>query len=142
LPNETSPQSGTLTGVWNGSYGYDNILGVPDNAFVAILIEFGGSLSGTIHETLGLADGSVHDANATLRGDHQGDEVDFVKTYGDALSWLASIIYVGTLSADANVIEGHWHIPSEEGPIVGRFVMTRNLRSEKSKARTSVTEKV
>ena len=85
MPSETSPQSGALTGVWNGSYGYDNILGVPDNAFVAILIESGGSLSGTTHETLGLPDGSVHDANATLRGDHQGDEVDFVKTYGDAL---------------------------------------------------------
>ena len=138
----SSAQSGGLTGIWNGSYGYDNIADMPDNAFVAILIESGGSLSGTVHEALRLTDGSVHDANATLRGERQGEEVDFVKTYGDMLSWMSSIAYVGTLSPDGNLIDGHWHILSKHGTFVGRFVMTRNLRPEQAKATTAKTVKI
>jgi hypothetical protein len=47
--NDDGGGSESLTGVWEGLYSYPGNLG-PPNGFTATLIQFGDSVTGTVHE--------------------------------------------------------------------------------------------
>jgi hypothetical protein len=110
-----------LTGVWNGLYSY------PDGrstAFVATLIESGGSLSGTTHEpsTLGKNPGAT--LYASLLGSRHDGAVTFTKTYDrpDEIH-RSPIVYEGALNSEGSEIEGRWTIA---GVWSGKFLMIRS----------------
>ena len=118
----------SLTGVWNGLYTY------PDGrstAFVATLIESGGTLSGTTHEpsTLGASPGAT--LYASVAGARHDSSVTFTKTYDrpDDLH-RSPIVYQGTLNGDGTEIEGRWTIAKVWS---GKFLMIRSPgQSEKA----------
>jgi hypothetical protein len=107
-----------LTGIWHGLYTYSSGSSV---SFVATLIDSGGFLGGSTHET------SIWDSGLTicamLEGSRDGRAVSFLKTYQNAgPSYDAPIRYRGTLSDDATEIEGRWTISSTWS---GKFLMVR-----------------
>jgi hypothetical protein len=121
-----------LTGIWNGLYTYPDGRSV---AFVATLIESGGSLSGTTHER-GLFGNTAY---ATLAGSRQDSAVSFIKKYGKhRFLYKNSVAYEGTLSSDGTEIEGRWAI----GKILsGKFLMIRSP-SQTAKAENKLVEPV
>ncbi len=117
-----SGEQASVTGVWNGLFTYPD--GVDPGHFVATLLEFGGSLSGTTHEpNLWNADITLF---ATLNGSRVEDSVRFVKTYDGSGGWSHAVDYEGRLSGDRSEIEGVWTIP---GQWSGRFLMIRAGRA-------------
>jgi hypothetical protein len=138
LPNDDSGHYQSLTGVWSGYYGYITLHGMPYNAFTAMLIDSGGSLSGTIHEDMQW-DGRIFPAEATMKGHRYGAEVSFVKSYEGALSQMHKIAYEGVLNAAGDQFQGQWRILTTWGVELGRFVMTRNRPKAKAKS-AGVTE--
>jgi hypothetical protein len=119
-------KSFNLTGIWNGIYNYPAKYEIPESHFLATLIEFGGSFSGSIHEIMQRRGHRGVKANASVEGKRTEDLVTFVKLYdGGGLSH--SVHYEGHLSLDGCEIEGHWHIPHEDPARVfaGRFLMIR-----------------
>jgi hypothetical protein len=115
-----SPSSRSLTGVWQGIYSYP-VGGLPTVPFTATLIDAGGSLSGSVHET---CIGTGETLFFGLSGSRHGSAVTFVKTYdGTNPSYGHPIVYDGAVNEDATEIEGRWTIP---GNWSGRFLMTRS----------------
>lgn len=114
-----------LTGIWNGLYTYRDGSSM---AFVATLIEAGGSLSGTTHEpsTFGANPGAM--LFASLVGCRHESAVTFTKTYDrpDELH-RSPIIYEGALNGDGTEIEGRWTIVKVWS---GRFLMIRSPGQE------------
>jgi hypothetical protein len=110
-----------LTGVWNGLYTY------PDGrstAFVATLIESGGSLSGTTHESSILSAGGGATLYASLAGSRSDATVSFIKTYDQPDAFHRSpIVYEGALNGDGTEIEGRWTIAEVWS---GKFLMIRS----------------
>jgi hypothetical protein len=110
-----------LTGVWNGLYTY------PDGrstAFVATLIENGGSLSGTTHETSTLGKNPGATLYASLLGARHDSAVTFTKIYDrpDEIH-RSPIVYEGALNSEGSEIEGRWTIA---GVWSGKFLMIRS----------------
>jgi hypothetical protein len=107
-----------LTGIWQGLYTYPDGSSV---SFVATLIDSGGSLTGSTHETCSFRSGRT--LSAMLEGSREGHAVSFLKTYQNAGPlYAATIRYQGTLSNDATEIEGRWTIWRINS---GKFLMTR-----------------
>lgn len=133
-------EDANLTGVWDGLYRYPAGIRTPESAFTAVMFDSGGSLSGTIHETMKLG---THDipASAFLEGRIEGASVTFLKTYDGTGGQSHSVSYDGTLGADGNEIEGQWRIHADFGVMTGRFLMIRTRRSAKAK-RARKAEKV
>jgi hypothetical protein len=106
-----------LTGIWQGLYTYSSGSSV---SFVATLIDSGGFLTGSIHET------SIWDSSticATVDGGRDGRAVSFLKTYQNAgPGYRAPVRYEGTLNDDATEIEGRWTISRAWS---GKFLMIR-----------------
>ena len=116
----------TLTGVWHGQYAYP-VSWMPSAAFVATLIDSGGILGGTTHEST--ANGAMH---AVVDGTHQGAIVRFVKVYSPATEEFQDVIYTGTVNGERTEIEGEWTVP---GIWSGRFLMIRNRAEAKAETR-------
>jgi hypothetical protein len=111
-----------LTGVWQGIYDYPSG-GGPTVPFTATLIEAGQSLSGSVHEPC-LMPGHRNDTLfATLLGTRDGSAVRFIKTYDGSNPNYTTVVYEGTVNADATEIEGRWRIPRSWS---GRFLMIRS----------------
>lgn len=110
-----------LTGIWNGLYTYQD---GRSTAFVATLIEGGGSLTGTTHEsgTLGACLGAT--LYASLSGLRRDTAVTFTKTYDrpDELH-RSPILYEGALNGEGTEIEGRWTIIRVWS---GKFLMIRS----------------
>jgi|SRR5215217_4594341 len=102
-----------LSGLWLGRYSYPAGAG-PTTAFMARLVDAGGSLSGEIVEPnlIGLGSESLE---AFIRGSRHGRAVDFTKTYDGASDCAHSIDYVGRLSGDGNTISGVWSMDGLDG---------------------------
>jgi hypothetical protein len=77
---------------------------MPESHFVAVLIDSGGFLSGTIHETLRHVNGSATEANAMVEGSCDGGSVTFVKAYDGTGGLSHSLNYAGTLNEDRSEI--------------------------------------
>jgi hypothetical protein len=121
-----------LTGIWNGLYTYPNGRSI---AFVATLIESGGSLSGTTHER-GLLGNTAY---AALAGSRHQSAVSFIKTYNKhRFLYQNPVAYDGSLNSDGTEIEGRWSI----GKILsGKFLMIRSP-SQTAKAENKLVEPV
>jgi len=123
-----------LTGVWQGLYTYPDGESV---AFVATLIDSGGTLSGSTHEPCARAVDASGTLYATLAGSRSGSAVEFRKTYDGAVPRFHTVDYAGTLNADATEVEGRWII---RGVWSGKFLMIRPARTEESVERKAAQQ--
>ena len=115
----------SLTGIWHGLYGYDSHPHMPENAFTCVLIDNGGRLSGSIHETMARPHNDPVEAFAFIDGAHCGDQVTFLKTYDGMGGQTHGVSYAGILSGDREEIEGEWRIDGRYGVSFGHFLMIR-----------------
>jgi hypothetical protein len=110
-----------LTGIWNGLYTYPH---GQSTAFVATLIDTGGSLSGTTHEPSTAGDAPGTTSFATISGSRRDTAVTFTKRYDPpGPSTSSPVLYEGALNADATEIEGRWIIAHVWS---GKFLMIRS----------------
>jgi len=125
-----------LTGVWNGLYTYP---GGRSTAFVATLIDSGGSLTGTTHEQSTLPGSGGATLYASLSGSRRGSSVAFIKTYERPDVFHRSPIhYEGALNGEGTEIEGRWTIAKVWS---GKFLMIRSPGQE-AKAERGVFERI
>jgi len=111
-----------LTGVWEGTFSYPRLY--EPTQFTAVLIDLGGSLSGTVHEIATGKSAAGKTVEATIEGRRGGSSVSFTKVYEAATpGHRAPVHYAGALSPDGDRIEGCWRIV---GNWSGRFLMTRS----------------
>jgi hypothetical protein len=91
-----------LTGVWDGVFSYR--LGLqPSTPFVAILIDCGDAISGTIHEQWS--------SSVTFFASLDRSCGPLRQTYDGGKPHTRPIIYGGSVNGDATRIEGRWKIP-------------------------------
>lgn len=131
MPHDVELGSESLTGVWQGRYTYGTGRGC---AFVATLMEFGASVSGTTHE-IDEVGGTGEELFAMVEGTRRGRSVVFTKTYDGSGGWNHSVRYEGELSGDGTEIEGRWTIGDEAS---GSFLMLRAGGKAASVARRAV----
>jgi hypothetical protein len=113
-----------LTGIWNGLYTYRD---GRSTSFVATLIESGGSVCGTTHETStsGTPGAMLF---ATLIGARSDSAVTFTKTYDQPDVFHRSPVrYEGALNGENTEIEGRWTIMRFWS---GKFLMVRSPGQE------------
>ena len=119
------PRKRNLTGVWNGLYSYRD---GRSTSFVATLIESGGALSGTTHESSSIEAASGPLLFASVFGSRSDSAVAFTKTYEQPDVFHSSPVrYDGSLNGDGTEIEGRWTIV---GVWSGRFLMVRSPGNE------------
>lgn len=96
-----------ISGKWDGVFAYPDVPDAgPVTPFVAEIVERDGRISGTILEPHEFRSGTAH---ASLEGVRAGRTVDFLKTYHAAgAEYEEPVAYAGSLSADGNIITGHW----------------------------------
>ena len=140
MPNDLPSRQTTLTGVWHGAYSYVTLPWMPDNDFVAVLIDSGGVLSGTVHEAMRNSTGTVADTEAAIQGDRQGTQVSFIKSYSGHLAGHR-VFYDGVWDIAADEIQGEWRIPVGMDAECGRFVMRRR-RAKAKLQETLISETV
>jgi hypothetical protein len=118
------PDEASLTGVWDGLYEWSD--GRPRTPFMAIIIDVGGALSGSVHEVSRSGPREGQELTALLSGSRSDGSVRFTKSY-DPKGGLRfrPVAYQGELNADASEIEGTWTIPRLSS---GRFLMIRSQR--------------
>ena len=104
-----------LSGKWDGVFAYPDVPGAgPVTPFLAEITEQGGRISGTIIEPNEFRPGTAH---ASLEGVRDGTSVDFLKTYHAAgEEYEEPVAYAGQLSADGNLVTGHWIMQDWSGP--------------------------
>jgi hypothetical protein len=119
MAERRSQSSRSLTGVWQGIYGYPPGT-LPPTSFTATLIEAGSSLSGSVHEQCRTNGETLL---FSVNGSRYGTAVNFTKIYLGKSPYYGTIVYDGAVNDDATEIEGRWSIP---GDWSGRFLMTRS----------------
>ena len=123
-------QAASLTGVWDGQFSYPRLLA--PNTFTAVILDFGGSLSGTVHEVAATGKTKGQTVIATLSGSRAGQSVTFTKLYDPTGGrHKHPVNYDGTVNSDATQITGTWSIP---GNWAGSFIMTRSPGGEETVA--------
>ena len=128
----TSDDGKDLSGAWSGAYFYS---GYPESvSFVALLIDAGTQLSGSIHEYEGVISERRILLHATVDGRHNGSTVSFLKTYDGTGGWKHSVGYDGSVNGDASEIEGQWYVDGHSG----RFIMIRAGATEEAELRKAV----
>jgi hypothetical protein len=118
-----------LTGVWDGSYVQP---GAGMVTFTATLIESGGAISGSVTEPCMMPACPLSTHNASIAGQRSGSNVSFVKRYEPPGYGYGTVLYEGTVNADATEIDGRWRVLGGSGA----FLMVRASR----KARAITTE--
>ena len=124
----------TLTGVWHGQYDYPAAF--EPVHFVATIIDVGGQISGTTHETTSHR-GATTTRLATISGNTGGGHVRFLKVYSPASEEFQDVIYDGELNSDRTEISGEWMIPGEWQ---GRFLMIRSRSEAKARSRKKAVD--
>ena len=119
-----APATGTIAGVWNGTYYYPNANNKQLPVNFIFLFEPGGC-GGRSEEMNTFADKRVPKlfanlscADATL---HPGQVITIKKTYDGTGGVSHSVVYTGTVSPDMRSIAGQWAINNARGP----FSMSR-----------------
>ena len=116
-------QDENLTGVWEGLFNWP--IRRPPTPFTAVLIDTGGTLSGSVHE---VAQGGPFDGReltAMIAGRRSGGSLRFTKSYEPGVARFAPVTYDGALNAEATEIDGTWTI---KGRMSGPFLMMRSRR--------------
>jgi len=93
-------------------------------SFTATLIDTGSVLGGTTHEKCMMPGCPRRTHNALLDGSRNGGVVSFTKTYDPPGFGYDTVMYQGTLNADATEIDGRWSIPRDY--LSGKFLMIRS----------------
>ncbi|HWD67087.1 MAG TPA: hypothetical protein VG227_03915 [Caulobacteraceae bacterium] len=112
-----------LTGVWEGLFNWP--IRRPPTSFTAVLIDTGGTLSGSVHEIVQGGPFNGHELNAMIVGVRSGGSVRFTKTYEASSTRFMPVVYDGSLNAGATEIDGNWKI---KGGMSGPFLMMRSSR--------------
>ena len=122
----------SLTGVWHGLYTY---AAQPEPVyFLATLIQFGTSLTGSTQESERGEHGAPLTLVAAINGNRHGASVPFTKTYDGVGGWDHAVAYDGALNGDGTEIEGRWSIGNLAS---GRFLMIRSQGASESVVRRS-----
>ena len=121
----TADDDASLTGVWHGLYTYTSHAYMPESHFVCVLIDNGGRLSGTIHETINRYRAASSEAFALVDGAHCAGHVTFLKTYDGTGGVSHRVSYAGMLICDGDEVEGDWRIEGQYGVTTGHFLMIR-----------------
>jgi hypothetical protein len=132
MANSGQDEGANIGGAWNGLYFYP---GYPEPvSYVALLIDVGNRVSGSIHEYEGVISDKRILLHATVDGRRNGSSASFLKTYDGTGGWKHSVGYDGTLNTDATEIEGRWYVDGEGG----RFIMTRAGATEEAELRKAL----
>ena len=110
-----------LTGVWDGSYIQP---GVGMVTFLATLIDASGALGGSVSEPCLMPGCPISTHNASISGQRSGSVVSFVKRYEPPGYGYDTVIYEGTVNAEATEIDGRLRLPG----LSGTFLMVRATR--------------
>ncbi|MBR0754648.1 hypothetical protein JQ604_20880 [Bradyrhizobium jicamae] len=110
-----------LTGVWDGTFIQP---GVGMVTFLATLIDAGGVLGGSVSEPCLMPRCPISTHNASISGQRSGSVVSFVKRYEPPGYGYDTVIYEGTVNAEATEIDGRWRLPG----LSGTFLMVRATR--------------
>lgn len=121
-----------LTGVWDGSYVQP---GTGMNTFLATLIDSGGVLGGSVTEPCMMPRCPVSTHHASIAGQRSGSAVSFVKRYEPPGYGYDTVIYAGSVNAEATEIHGRWSIMGTSDS--GAFLMVRASRT----AQASMSER-
>jgi hypothetical protein len=124
---DTDPEN--LSGLWHGQYNYPTAK--EPVAFIANLIDGGGTLGGSITEKSTLPPRLGEVLFAVIRGTRDGSSVHFAKTYESDDPRYTVVRYEGQVSADATEIEGTW----STGGWAGKFLMVRGREGAGAEAR-------
>jgi hypothetical protein len=125
----------SLTGVWHGLYTYAAFR--EPVYFVATLIDAGGFISGTTHESEIGETGAPLTLFAAVEGSRAGKAVLFIKTYDGSGGWDHAVAYDGALNAENTEVEGRWAIGAQAS---GRFLMMRSRGATEEVARKRFVE--
>ncbi len=120
-----------LTGVWDGSYVQP---GAGMNTFLATLIDSGGALGGSVTEPCMMPTCPVSTHHSSIAGHRSGSAVSFVKRYEPPGYGYDTVVYAGSVNAEATEIHGRWSIIGTSDS--GAFLMVRATRT----AQANVTE--
>ncbi len=108
-----------LTGEWSGIYGYSGNIEKNVN-FFARLRDKEGNISGDISEPN--ESGVLADfLYAHINGHHNGQMIQFTKTYDGSGDFAHSVFYDGLIENDGHLITGSWKIDI----LTGWFKMVR-----------------
>jgi hypothetical protein len=109
-----------LSGVWDGTFVQS---GVGVISFLATLIESGGALAGSVTEPCTMPACPLSTHNASIAGHRSGSAVSFVKRYEPPGYGYETVLYEGSVNAEATEIDGRWQLPGTTHS--GRFLMVR-----------------
>jgi hypothetical protein len=119
----------SLTGVWDGTFIQP---GAGMVTFLATLIESGGALGGNVTEPCMMPGCPLSTHNASLAGHRSGSTVSFVKRYEPPGFGYDTVLYEGSVNAEATEIDGRWKLPGTT--LSGTFLMVRSTRPAESVA--------
>ncbi|MBV9566336.1 MAG: hypothetical protein JOY90_38720 [Bradyrhizobium sp.] len=119
----------SLTGVWDGTFVQPNAGMV---TFLATLIESGGALGGNVTEPCMIPGCPLSTHNASIAGSRSGSAVSFVKRYEPPGYGYDTVLYEGSVNAEATEIDGRWKLPGTT--LSGTFLMVRSTRPAESVA--------
>ena len=120
-----SPRQVDLTGYWSGEYWYDDAGIGPPTQFAAHIQDHGASFEGTTLESADFGRG-VQELAASITGDRDGANVEFVKRYDKGQGvHREPIFYAGVVDADLTLIEGRWLLTEWIYRVTGGFRMKR-----------------
>ena len=119
----------SLTGVWDGTFIQP---GAGMVTFLATLIESGGALGGNVTEPCMMPGCPLSTHNASLAGHRSGSAVSFVKRYEPPGFGYDTVLYEGSVNAEATEIDGRWKLPGTT--LSGTFLMVRSTRPAESVA--------
>lgn len=131
----TTAAQTSLTGLWHGQFSYPRAM-APE-FFSATLLETSDLLGGSIQETIQNGRHNGKTFYASISGQRSGNQIRFTKRY-ETPPLAHSILYEGTLNADATEIEGTWTVPNSWS---GKFLMIRSS-GVAAKSSKRVAEKI
>jgi hypothetical protein len=119
----------SLTGVWDGTFVQP---GAGMVTFLATLIESGGALGGNVTEPCMMSGCPLSTHNASVAGHRSGSAVSFVKRYEPPGFGYDTVLYEGSVNAEATEIDGRWKLPGTT--LSGTFLMVRSAKPAESVA--------
>lgn len=128
LRQEMDPQA-MVTGFWTGVFDTDD-LSFDATPFHAFLTEEGGAIHGEMIEPNGFSPDPISELFSSVEGWRDEEEIEFVKTYENALGAGFSVRFEGVVEAQKQRIKGVWSVLESEAmggglSFSGPFVMNR-----------------
>jgi hypothetical protein len=117
----------SLTGVWDGTFVQPSAGMV---TFLATLIDSGGALGGNVTEPCIIPGCPLSTHNASIAGHRSGSAVSFVKRYEPPGYGYDTVLYEGSVNAEATEIDGRWKLPGTT--LSGTFLMVRSTKPAQS----------